>query len=214
MQGKYPVHAFCVKEYNIYGDARLYWALLQLSECILLRNWPVSALRADYIINIYFILSTGVGYCERQPLKTIERKLKAKIDNIKAKRKKEKEQWNINQAMIPGHPGTTRWHQSTWFSCDDQIKTAILRRDLKENRFSWIVAARDWHARTHSHTLQLEDGHTLSFFPMCAMSFILRSKKEIKAIIQTGDVLSDIHWSSGQSSACASYTNIICDYLR
>lgn len=36
--------------------------------------------RSGYIINIYFILCTGVGYCV---LKTIEAKLKATMDNIK-----------------------------------------------------------------------------------------------------------------------------------
>lgn len=64
---------FTLKNTTFETTQSFFAALPQLFKSILFR---VGSVCADYIINIYLILCTGVGYCERE-------REKAKIDNIK-----------------------------------------------------------------------------------------------------------------------------------
>lgn len=110
----------------------------------------------------------GRGLLCKTILKTMETKLKAKMDNIKQKKR-----WYIKPRMHPGYIQTSSWQCGTWFSCDDQIKAAFSAKRSQGGQVGWIAAARDKTcALTDSHTLQ-SYGYTLSIFPICAISCTL-----------------------------------------
>lgn len=101
---------------------------------------------ADYIINIYPMLGRGLLWKTspedyRHKTEGTDGQYQTKVVVYKAK---EAPRVHRNFLLTYG----------TWFSCDDQIKTALSAK-RSEDRFSWIVAARDWHARARTHALQL-----------------------------------------------------------
>lgn len=120
-----------------------------LHYCIFLvrssKEWSCAcpALRAYYIISIYFILCSGVGYYVRQSWRLLRQnwRLKWSISN--------KKQWYLNSKMCSGHMQTFMWrYGSRWPNKDSLFCETISRKT------GWL------YSRCKRLTCALTDSHT------------------------------------------------------